>query len=481
MMAFAMVASVATPAITADAAGLTQATAPDQVKYGKLTAAEKKVLASIFDVEFYKAQNPELVEKLGSDYDKLFEHFCLCGIFEGRTCNANFDPSAYASAYSDLKAQFGTDIIKYYEHYVAFAAKEDRTITTIAACAEKGITVESLAVDTVKITPAAYQIALKLGTTDFSVVQNAVNRAAEIAAQNNSGGGVTIVATTSKVDELIAKAAGLTFVGTVGTNAFVDSSSTGTETASSKYQELKLYIVKADSAYAAYRNNEDENKYFTIDTINEFKPVYYTDGYDASTAENVSWFGEIIVAPREKGTSSSSGSSEEYDPTGDEYYEYEDEGEVSEKGNRVDVYQYAYSGEGYKEAKEVEQEGTNIWKTTGTLAGYYSDENYTKHPFASEEEKQQYLADYETNYKAKMAKEYPSEATTSSGYVHIPDEEYKYSQVQDPNGNKDTTYNVGMEIKENEDGNVNVTVGIYNEDNEFAYIGTYGFEKTEEK
>lgn len=73
-MAVAMMAGVVAPTITSQAAGLTQATSPEQVKYGSLTAADIKVLQTMFDYEYYKAQNPELVKLLGEDPAKLFEH-----------------------------------------------------------------------------------------------------------------------------------------------------------------------------------------------------------------------------------------------------------------------------------------------------------------------------------------------------------------------------------------------------------------------
>ena len=113
MMAMAMVASVAAPATVSQAAGLAQAQDASKVTYRYVSAGEAELLKQIFDVEYYKAQNPELVEVLGDNYDVLFEHFYKCGIFEGRVCNANFDPSAYASAYTGLRDLFSSDILLY--------------------------------------------------------------------------------------------------------------------------------------------------------------------------------------------------------------------------------------------------------------------------------------------------------------------------------------------------------------------------------
>ena len=112
-MAIAVAGTSLVPTITSNAAGLTQTTDASKVTYGSLSKADVAVMKNLFDFEFYKAQNPDVVKVLGDNYNALFRHFCKCGIFEGRTCNPNFDPAAYASAYSDLKAKFGTDIVKF--------------------------------------------------------------------------------------------------------------------------------------------------------------------------------------------------------------------------------------------------------------------------------------------------------------------------------------------------------------------------------
>lgn len=183
MMAIAMVGMVTVPSITSEAAGLTQATTTDQVIYGKVSDADKALLMQLFDAEYYLAQNPDLVELYGNDIEALFNHFCTLGIFEGRTCNANFDPSAYASAYEDLSL-FGNDILKYYEHYLTVGVAENRNITTLAACAENGITVTSLVEPEIVITPATYKVATLMGTTDIAAVEYAIERAVVQAAES---------------------------------------------------------------------------------------------------------------------------------------------------------------------------------------------------------------------------------------------------------------------------------------------------------
>ena len=97
-----VVGGIAAPTIVSNAEGLTQATSPDEVNYGTVTKDDITLLKSLFDLEYYIAENPDIVELVGTDPEKLFEHFYTCGIFEGRTCNSSFDPAAYASAYSDV-------------------------------------------------------------------------------------------------------------------------------------------------------------------------------------------------------------------------------------------------------------------------------------------------------------------------------------------------------------------------------------------
>jgi len=191
-MAIAMVAMLAFSGFEVSAAGLTQAQFPELVHYGTITDEDAQILKSFFDYEYYKEQNPDVVEQYGDSYEALFNHFCTKGVFEGRTGSADFDPAAYASAYGDLKAQFGTDILSYYRHYATEGKAVGRNITTIAACAEAGITVIGLANDSIVITPEVYRVAVYLGTNDYGVVRQSIAIAQQRAAA--TGGSVVIVA-----------------------------------------------------------------------------------------------------------------------------------------------------------------------------------------------------------------------------------------------------------------------------------------------
>ena len=119
----------------------TQIARPSDVNYGKLSKADRELLKGMFDAAYYAEENPDVVKALGNDADKLFDHFCRCGIFEGRMANANFNPAAYASAYKDLQKAFGSDVMSFYRHFATYGQNEKRSLTTVAACKKAGIAV----------------------------------------------------------------------------------------------------------------------------------------------------------------------------------------------------------------------------------------------------------------------------------------------------------------------------------------------------
>lgn len=468
MMAMAMMAGVAAPAITSQAAGLTQAQDASAVQYGSLTAEETKLLESMFDYEYYKAQNSDLVAVLGDDPAKLFEHFCKCGIFEGRTCNANFDPAAYASAYTDLKASFGTNIFKYYEHFAKFAVAENRTISTVAACAKAGITVQGIVGEDVKISPAAYMLAEKLGTTDYATVQQAVSQAVSEEATNKSNGNAStsssVVATKTEIDSIVAKAQGLELVGKVSVKS-----------AESAGKSLYLYVVKTDSAYGVYEQNTSQEAYTsgnrivitnTGNNLKDFTPLYTTEGYDIENASNVEVVCDLYVyAPLSLDNPYKVTNTTEvtYDPTGRPVYEdVVKEGTKATTGNKLQVFEHnGYSPNNSDvsyETVEKEIKSTNTYEATSTLVGYYADKDATVEKFSNEQEKQVKKAEWDSK--------------------NIPYfDEDDYTLYQDPKGNPSTTYDVGVKIAEKDNGVVEVTLGISNKDDNFGYVATYDIER----
>lgn len=273
MLALAM---VVTPVYNVQAAGLTQATSSKDVNYGTISEKDIELLKSLFDLEYYIETNPDVVNLVGADADKLFEHFCKCGIFEGRTCNPNFDPAAYASAYGDLKEQFGLDILKYYEHYAKYGAKENRNITTVKACAESGITVNTLTSESVAITPAIYKISISMGTVDFTTVAKAVERAHEqqkMAVVETAKG--TYVFSSSKN---MATLKGYTAVDTI---------KVGDAT-------LIYYVFKNDTGTAVYRDRNINESSTAIFKTSDSVAVNDSD-YRAKLQVNITPYSDQLV------------------------------------------------------------------------------------------------------------------------------------------------------------------------------------------
>ncbi|SFN84582.1 hypothetical protein SAMN05216351_101346 [Pseudobutyrivibrio sp. JW11] len=255
-MAIAMVAMVAFSGFEVSAASLTQAQFPELVHYGIITDEDAQILKSFFDYEYYKEQNPDVVEQYGDSYEALFNHFCTKGVFEGRTGSADFDPAAYASAYGDLKAQFGADILSYYRHYATEGKAVGRDITTIAACAEAGITVIGLANDSIVITPDVYRVAVYLGTNDYGAVRQSIAIAEQRAAA--TGGSVVIVA-----DDAAGGGSALEGLEKVGTLTTSDSSGI----------HIGIYEGQTAGTYGAWEKDYLNSVYTLITSTNGYVAV----------------------------------------------------------------------------------------------------------------------------------------------------------------------------------------------------------------
>ena len=184
----ALMAATWLPSLNANAAELTAAN-PANVKYEQLSKADTALLQSLFDADYYAAQNPDVVAKYGNDKAKLFAHFVKCGIFEGRSLSTNFNVSAYASAYSDLKEKFGNNIMLYYKHYAAVGKNEDRPVTTLKAAADAGISVTPILNPEVVLTPAVIKNAEAKGITDVAAAVAAVKPTSSSSGSSESSGG----------------------------------------------------------------------------------------------------------------------------------------------------------------------------------------------------------------------------------------------------------------------------------------------------
>jgi len=280
IMAAAMTMSMmfgANGTLVAEASGLTQASDASTVKYWGVDFSKIDMLEEMFDYDYYKSQNADLVEVLGDDYTTLFKHFVYCGIYEGRTCNANFDPAAYASAYEDLKDAYGTDIFSYYEHYYYIGSKENRTLTTIEACANAGITVQSLCDENVKVSPFTYMIANKIGVYDYTAVQNALSNAVSNGSGFSSvisGNNADVVIVPQGDEEAMELCKGLELLCTI----------TAKEESNDGYSVFIRQSINVDNevGYGIYRAGELLKTYGSYDssyTTGKYVKVYTAEGY----------------------------------------------------------------------------------------------------------------------------------------------------------------------------------------------------------
>ena len=391
MMAIAMVGMVTAPSITSEAAGLTQAATTNQVTYGKVSDADKALLKQIFDAEYYLAQNPDLVELYGNDIEALFNHFCTLGIFEGRTCNANFDPSAYASAYEDLSL-FGNDILKYYEHYLTVGVAENRNITTLAACAENGITVTSIVAPEIVITPAAYKVATLMGTNDIAAVEYAIERAAVQAAESAQ----PVAITYGDTSVVIAPDSG--------------SSSSGSSTSGSSSSENSAVLAEA-------------------------KGMTYAGKIEAGSGEFGVRFNLYVI----KGTSVGYGVHT---------------GEIDAEGNMTYSAAAVTSTEGYIAPDDIQFSNivadAQIYLTPSSNGIMFTP---SAGPISSVTETSKETSGTEM---AGEDPDYPSLVL-----------------IYDSNGTTSTEYTVTTSISENADGNIDFSIGAYNEADGFAVVADY--------
>ena len=95
----------------------------------------------VYDATYYRKNNPDiLVAKPWTEgeygnkpyintygeYGSLYFHFVNWGIKEGRKTSANFDVQKYKANNPDLANGYGDDIRSYYEHYILFGQYENR-------------------------------------------------------------------------------------------------------------------------------------------------------------------------------------------------------------------------------------------------------------------------------------------------------------------------------------------------------------------
>lgn len=82
--------------------------------------------ALVFNPTYYAEKYSDLKAVFGTDSLKLFEHFIMFGMNEGRQATESFNVQAYKNRYEDLQIVFGEDLPRYYLHYVMFGYAEKR-------------------------------------------------------------------------------------------------------------------------------------------------------------------------------------------------------------------------------------------------------------------------------------------------------------------------------------------------------------------
>ncbi len=412
-------------------------------------------MKNFFDVDFYKAQNPDVVKALGDDEKVLFNHFCLCGVFEGRTCNPSFDPAAYASAYSDLKEKFGSNIVLYYMHYAKFGITEKRTLTTVEACAEAGITVEALADSSVKISPAVYLLSRRLGTTDFATVQKAIESAISSASSSTSDENVVIETAQGSFvivpsdDTAYAKATSseLTKIGILTLSDWGDYSG----------GVFNIYFYKGTTGYGATTVNAYNG---TVVTENDL--IYKTADYTGDPSQN-----PFDVEGVEVFNFSASSYGSESNLTNEPYYK-------SDIVTTVENYPTSYNHVqmnttagtiGYYPESEIT--GTDYYKFKEELAGYYTNATGSEyHVFADDAEKEAYCREY-------------SFKNGGNGYVYSPADSVDDIIVYDLKGDANSTYDISLNIEQNEDGTIkSITVAASNDETQFGYVNKTNYNQS---
>ena len=78
----------------------------------------------VFDPDYYRTNNKDVVDVYGTDATRLFNHFTVYGMSEGRQGNAVFNVQKYKKNNLDLQRKYGTNLKLYYYHFVVFGRNE---------------------------------------------------------------------------------------------------------------------------------------------------------------------------------------------------------------------------------------------------------------------------------------------------------------------------------------------------------------------
>ncbi len=97
----------------------------------KYSATLEALKPYIYDNQFYYEKYADLYKAFGKDYGKLFAHFMMNGIKEGRVANILFDITAYANDNADLKSAFNGKNFDAFKHFTRYYANELRATSPV--------------------------------------------------------------------------------------------------------------------------------------------------------------------------------------------------------------------------------------------------------------------------------------------------------------------------------------------------------------
>nr|WP_081794775.1 L,D-transpeptidase family protein [[Eubacterium] cellulosolvens] len=99
---------------------------PDPEILYPMTIADGVDYAKVYDYEYYKTHNPDVVAVYGNNDGLILNHFVTSGTKELRSGNGVFEARSYIYEYRDLRRVFKDDYRKYYAHYSKTGYKENR-------------------------------------------------------------------------------------------------------------------------------------------------------------------------------------------------------------------------------------------------------------------------------------------------------------------------------------------------------------------
>ena len=81
---------------------------------------------SVYDFNYYVANNPDVLRACGYDENSVLGHFVNFGMNEGRSAKESFSVKSYKNEYPDLRKAFGNNWRSYFVHYINNGIKERR-------------------------------------------------------------------------------------------------------------------------------------------------------------------------------------------------------------------------------------------------------------------------------------------------------------------------------------------------------------------